>query len=331
MDIIQKIDSFNPLKTIADPLRLQILRLLMADSATLSQLGRKLKIHPAKVRYHLKQLEEIGLVELVSTRDVGGFVEKYYRATSRALLVNLAVTPHGNKSEAVIALGSHDLALELLAETLAQDENTPDMFALPLGSLDGLIALRQGVGQMAGCHLFDPPSGEYNLPYVRHLFPGYPMRVVTLVRRQQGLLVAPGNPLEIKVLDDLTREGIRFVNRKRGSGTRLWLDQKLDEQGIPSQAVPGYNWAVNTHLQVAQAVATDQADVGLAVLAAAQKFQLDFIPLFEERYDLVIPQEHYESPLLVPALECIHTAKYRRAVESLGGYSTAEAGKEIVL
>jgi putative molybdopterin biosynthesis protein len=84
-------------------------------------------------------------------------------------------------------------------------------------------------------------------------------------------------------------------------------------------------------LQVAQAVATDQADVGLAVLAAAQKFQLDFIPLFEERYDLVIPEEHYESPLLVPALECIHTAKYRQAVESLGGYNTAEAGKEIVL
>lgn len=331
MDTVQTIASFDPIKIIADPLRLKILRLLMAEAATLSQLGRTLKIHPAKVRYHLKQLEELGLVELVSTREVGGFVEKYYRATSRALLVNLAITPQSKHGDIVLALGSHDLALELLAETLSQEENTPDMFALPLGSLDGLIALRQGTGQMAGCHLLDPPSGEYNLPYVRHLFPGREMRVITLVRRQQGLLVARGNPLRIQGLDDLVRDDLRFVNRKRGSGTRLWLDQQVRERDIPISEISGYDWTVNTHVQVAEAVAKGQADLGLAVLAAAQRFEHGFLPLFEERYDLVIPEEHYQSPLLVPALECIHTAKFRRAVETLGGYNTAEAGKEVVV
>jgi putative molybdopterin biosynthesis protein len=326
---IQKIDDLEPLKIIADPLRLKILRSLMARPATLSQMGRQWKMHPANVRYHLKKLEEAGLVALVDVQQVRGFVEKYYRATSRALLVNMVVTPQSEKREVVTALGSHDLALELVAHTLSQGENTPDMFTLPLGSLDGLMALRQGAGQIAGCHLLDPPTGEYNLPYVRHFFPGQPMRVITLVRRQQGLIVAPGNPLGIQQIADLARDEVRFVNRNRGSGTRLWVDQQLNEKGISAQAVFGYQDAVRTHLEVAERIKQGQADVGVGLYAAAHKMELDFVPLFEERYDVVIPEEYYHSELLKPVLDYVNTAEFRRAVESLGGYNTAEAGKEI--
>ena len=329
MNPIQHIDSFETLKILGDARRLTILRLLMSAPATLSQLGRVMDMHPAKVRYHLKQLEGAGLVNLTSTRIVYGFVEKYYQATARAYCVNLAIVPKHSRKGTIIASGSHDLALDLLAQHIQQDERTADMFALPVGSLDGLIALRQGVCQLAGCHLFDPQAGEYNLPYVRHLFPGQPMKVVTLTYRQQGLMLAPGNPRQIRDLAELAREDITFINRNRGSGTRLWLDQHLAAAGVESARVQGYATEVSTHLQVAEAVLRGDADAGLGVLAAARQSNLDFIPLFEERYDLVIPESQYESALLAPALEYIHTAAFRQAVEGLGGYNPQDAGMEM--
>jgi putative molybdopterin biosynthesis protein len=155
------------------------------------------------------------------------------------------------------------------------------------------------------------------------------MRVITLVRRQQGLIVAPGNPLGIQQIADLARDEVRFVNRNRGSGTRLWVDQQLNEKGISAQAVFGYQDAVRTHLEVAERIKQGQADVGVGLYAAAHKMELDFVPLFEERYDVVIPEEYYHSELLKPVLDYVNTAEFRRAVESLGGYNTAEAGKEI--
>jgi putative molybdopterin biosynthesis protein len=323
------LQSLEVLKVFGDPRRVEILRLLMAEPATLSQLGRALDMHPAKVRHHLKQLEEVGLVEFVSSREVRGFVEKYYQATSQAFFVNYAVLPQppGNR-ETIFALGSHDLALELLADHLEQDASTPNFVALPVGSLDGLIALRQGFCQLTGCHLYDPIGGEYNTSYVRHLFPGQPMHVVTLAHREQGLLVAPGNPHQIRGLEDLGREDLIFINRKRGSGTRLWLDQHLQTLGLGSTPIRGYDREVSTHSQVAEAVLRGEADLGLAVMAAARRFDLNFIPLFEERFDLVIPDEHYQSVLLLPALEYIHTAEFRSAVQGLGGYDPQETGKE---
>ncbi len=194
--------------------------------------------------------------------------------------------------------------------------------------MDGLIALRQGIGQMAGAHLFDPATSEYNLPFVRHLFPDRPMRVMTLVHREQGLITAPGNPLHLKNLQDLLQPGVRMVNRNRGSGTRLWIDTELKKQGISTGNIVGYNWEVSTHVQVAEAIVNGQADVGVGLYAAASKFGLGFQPLFEERYDLVIPEEYFSSPLLAPSLDYIHTAQFREKTAQLGGYNTAQAGNE---
>lgn len=331
MKTTETLKSLDVIRVLGDPRRVKILRLLMTDPATLSQLGRIMGMHPAKIRHHLKQLEDVGLVEFVSSREVRGFIEKYYRATAQAYFVNYAVLPQPSKQGTIFALGSHDLALELLADHLKQDATTPNLVALPVGSLDGLIALRQGFCQLTGCHLFDPIGGEYNTSYVRHLFPGQPMHVVTLAHREQGLLVAPGNPHQIRRLEDLGRADLTFINRKSGSGTRLWLDQHLGALGLESVQIQGYDQEVSTHLQVAEAVLQGDADFGLGVLGAAQRFNLDFIPLFQERFDLVIPEEHYQSALLLPALDYLHTAAFRAAVQGLGGYDIAHTGENLLI
>ena len=323
------IQSFEVIKVLGDQRRIEILRLLMAKAATLSQLGRMMDIHPAKVRHHLKKLEGAGLVEFVSSREVRGFVEKYYQATAQAYFVNCAILPQPGKQETIFALGSHDLALDLLADHLAQDTATPNLIALSVGSLEGLIALRQGYCQLTGCHLFDPVGGEYNTSYVRHLFPGQPMHVVTLAHREQGLFVAPGNPHQVRGVVDLERDDLTFINRERGSGTRLWLDNQLRNMGVESIRIRGYTREVSTHSQVADAVLQGEADFGLGVLAAARKSGLDFIPLFEERFDLVIPDEHFQSPMLTTALEKIHDMNFQKVVSGLGGYDTSHMGENI--
>lgn len=331
MQSIQTVDDYQAIKILSDERRLKILRLLMSGPATLTHLGGIMGMHPAKVRYHVKLLQDAGLVELTETRKVGNYTEKYYQASAAAYMIQVAVLPQQAAGPVILASGSHDLALELLAENLNLDKSTPEMFTLPIGSLDGLIALRQGLCQMAGCHLFDPPSGEYNLPYVRHLFPGQEMRVVTLVRREQGLLLASGNPLNIQGLEDLARQDVCFINRKRGSGTRLWLDQQITQLGISTEDIQGYDTAVNTHRQIAQAVASRTADAGLAIRAVAQEFALDFVPLFEERYDLVFPESEFQAGLLNPALEHIHSGTFRQAVRNLEGYQVDDTGQETLI
>ena len=325
---MKRIDDFESLKVVADGRRLAILRLLLWKRATLSQLGKLLDMHPAQVRHHLKQLEAAGLVELAATQVTGGFVEKYYRATARAFVINLAVTPQRPQQEAVVAMGSDDPALELLARSLRQRDSTPDVFAVPVGSLDGLVALRQGVCRLAGCHLPDGESDDYNLSYVRHLFPGQTMLLLTLAYRQQGLLLARGNPRSVQGLADLARADVTLVNRRRGAGTRLWLDRQLGRLGIAPEQVRGYQREVNTHFEVAEAVARGEADVGLGLLAAAQQQGLGFVPLFEERYELVVPEADVADPGLRPLLDCLQTADCRRIINGLAGYSAVRTGEE---
>ncbi len=328
---LDHITTTDPLRVLGDERRLAILRLLMAKPMTLSQLGRTLDAYPAKVRHHLIQLEEAGLVEMTATKVIRGFVEKYYQATAQAYLVNLAIVPASADAHSILAFGSHDLALEMLAQQLHQIKPNLELFSLPVGSLDGLIALRQGICQLAGCHLLDEVSGEYNRDYVRHLFPGQEMKLFTLTNRQQGLLVRAGNPRHIQNLADLTREDVRFVNRQPGSGTRLWLDSRLRDLGIAQDQITGYANELHTHLQVGHAVAEGKADAGLGLLAATRRYGLDFIPLFEERYDLVMKADTAAEPMLQPLLDQLHSGVLRRSIDDLGGYDTAGIGNVMVV
>lgn len=328
MDHLRRIQDFEHLKILADARRLTILRLLMAKPATLSQLGYTLGEHPARVRHHLKQLEKAGLVELVDTRVVRGFVEKYYRARARAFLLQELILPNDPERETIAVLGSHDLALEALAGYL-REQSPIDLLVLPVGSLDGLIALRQGSAQLAGCHLLDADSGEYNLPYIRHIFPDREVSLITLAHREQGLILSSGNPRALRGLQDLAREDVVMVNRNLGSGTRLWLDYQLEGLAISPASLRGYQRELYTHTAVAEAIRRGKVDVGLGLRAAASRCGLDFIPLFQERFDLVLLGERLEDRRLYPLLDTLQSAEFRRMLESLGGYGTTHTGDQI--
>lgn len=319
------LESPEQLKAIGDPIRMDILRRLMASPATLTQLGASLGKHPAWVRHHVTVLASAGLVELVEERRVGNYTEKYWAASARAYGTHLLVTPKTEAHDAIVFVGSDDLAMNALAEEIESSRGA--IATVPVGSIQGLIALREGVADIAGCHLLDVDTEEYNLPYVRRFFPDRAVQVVTLVEREQGLVVAPGNPLRLSGLEDLAAPGLSFVNRIGGSGTRLWLDRRLREAGIEHSSVRGYEREVRTHSAVARLVADGSADAGLAVRAVAQAAGLGFVPLFTERYDIVFDASRAEEPGFERLLDVLSGQRFRRRAGALGGYDVNLTGR----
>ena len=240
------------------------------------------------------------------------------------LLSNLEDIENG-----IVVVGSHDLALDVLANHLHKQYPRRNLSSSNVGSLGGLIALRRGEAHLAGSHLLDEESGEYNVSYVKRLLGDKEMVIVNLVYREQGLMVAKGNPKGLSNLADLRRQGVSFINRQRGAGTRVLLDFKLKEMGLNPAQIDGYERAAFTHLAVAAAIASGTADAGLGIVAAARALDLDFVPLLKERYDLVIPRIYYESPFLEPLLTILQQPTFRAEVEKLGGYDTSLMGQII--
>lgn len=229
----------------------------------------------------------------------------------------------------LVAIGSHDLALDLLASHLRRAGAGRRLSSANVGSLGGLMALQRRDAHIAGTHLLDEETGEYNVSYVRRLLPDEAIVLVHLAYREQGFLVPPGNPLGLSGLGDLARPGVRFVNRQRGSGTRVLLDYHLRQAGIEPGAIAGYQREEFTHMAVAAAVQSGAASVGLGISAAARALGLTFVPLFSERYDLAIPRRHWESALLAPLRRTLGDPAYRAAVEGLGGYDVRLMGEEL--
>jgi putative molybdopterin biosynthesis protein len=235
----------------------------------------------------------------------------------------------GEIERTIVVTGSHDLVLDLAASALRERDPRITLASSNVGSLGGLTALRDGLCHLAGSHLLDPATGAYTLPYVDRLLPGRDLAVVRLTHREQGLIVAPGNPLELAGIEDLVRPGLRYVNRQRGAGTRVLLDHELARRGIEPAAVHGYEREEHTHLAVAAAVAADRADCGLGVLAAARAFRLDFVPVAREPYDLVLERQTADDELVAPLWELLDSPAFRAQVEGLGGYDTGETGRRI--
>jgi putative molybdopterin biosynthesis protein len=229
----------------------------------------------------------------------------------------------------IIAIGSHDLALDLISNALAERAPGMSLASANVGSLGGLLALSRDEAHLAGSHLLDENTGEYNIAAIQRYLGGRPVVLVQLAGRIQGLVLPRGNPKQLQQLSDLARSDVSFVNRQRGSGTRVLLDYRLKQLGVEPQSVRGYEREEFTHLAVAAAVASGAADTGLAILASARALNLDFVPLFSEQYQLVIPREHYQSTLLAPALEVIRDPEFQRQVESLGGYDVTDMGQVV--
>ena len=235
----------------------------------------------------------------------------------------------GEIDRTIVAVGSHDLVLDLAASALRASDPRVTLASSNVGSLGGLVALRDGLCHIAGSHLLDPESGEYTLPYVGRVLEGRDVAVVRLVHRDQGLIVAQGNPLGIGGLDDLVGRGLRYVNRQRGAGTRVLLDAQLRARAADPAAISGYEREEHTHLAVAAAVAGGRADCGLGVRAAARAFGLGFVPVTREPYDLVVAPDALEDPKLEPLWTLMGEPEFRAAVEALGGYDAAEMGRRI--
>ena len=229
----------------------------------------------------------------------------------------------------IVAVGSHDLVLDLITSRLTLSASGVSLASSNVSSLGGLLAVNRGEAHLAGSHLLDEATGEYNLSFVRRYVPNVDVVLVSLVRRSQGFIVPNGNPKEVRALEDLSRTDVTFVNRQRGSGTRVLLDYKLREAGIAPEQLIGYQRKQYTHLAVAAAVAAGQADVGLGILSAARAIHLDFVPLLSERYDLVVSTEVYRGELFAPLLVLIGSADFRQEVEALGGYDTSSMGEVV--
>ncbi|PRX52346.1 molybdopterin molybdochelatase [Nonomuraea fuscirosea] len=230
----------------------------------------------------------------------------------------------------IVAIGSHDMVLDLAASALRAADPLITLASSNVGSLGGLVALRDGLCHVAGSHLLDPATGRYTLPYVdRLLGTDADVAVIRLVHRDQGLIVAPGNPLGLTGIEDLAKPDLRYVNRQRGAGTRALLDHELTGLGIDPREVSGYSREEHTHLAVAAAVAAGRADAGLGILAAARAFGLDFVPVAREPYDLVLRTGTLGEELLAPLWELLEQPEFRAGVEALGGYSCAETGRRV--
>lgn len=226
-----------------------------------------------------------------------------------------------------VVVGSHDLILDLLANLIQQKYPGFRLISSHVGSMGGLMALRRGEAHLAGVHLLDEQTGEYNIPYVKRVLQGRNMILVNLAYRTQGMLVQPGNPKGINDLNDLTRSDFRFINRQRGSGTRLLFDHLLKQEGITPTAIEGYEREEYTHMAVAVAVASGSADTGLGIQAAATALGLDFIPVGEERYDLCIPAEFWDEREVSLVREILEEPDFHQAVRELQGYDFRDTGK----
>ncbi len=231
--------------------------------------------------------------------------------------------------QTVVAVGSHDPMLDLLGQFLAVRFPGYRLVSANVGSLGGLVAQRRGEAHLSGTHLLDPETGEYNVSYIRRTLGNLPVQVVTFVHREQGLIVAPGNPLGIRSFDDLPR--VRYVNRQRGAGTRVLLDYELQRRGISPEQIEGYDREEFTHLAVAAAVASGSADCGLGIRNAAMALELDFVPVGYERYDLVIPRAFLDLPMIQHVLSLLHDDEFRAAVAAQPGYEITEMGRTVSL
>ena len=316
-------------KVLGEPTRIAIMRQLLSKPATISQIGMSLEKHPAQIKYHVTQLEKIGLVELAYEKTIKNYTEKYYRSTSNAVFLNKAIFPEPSEKGQIVILGGDGPALELLVETVNQSIGADLFCQIPTGSLDSLIYLRENYCQIAGCHLFDYESGDFNVSYIRHLFALKNMAIVTFGHRNQGLIYRSDETRKVTCLADIVNHKMTFVNREMGTATRLRLERLLKEEKISSSELKGYENEVQNYSDIGEYIQSKKADAGLGMESIARNLGLGFHFLFTERYDLIMSEETLEIPYVRQLIGTLQSPEMSSKIEALGGYDMSHAGEII--
>jgi molybdate-binding protein/DNA-binding XRE family transcriptional regulator/virulence-associated protein VagC len=286
----------------------------------------RVKVARVGTRLVVRPITELG--EMLSyTVPADGYAADVQGQASGAT-VRVKLSRDRQAIEQQISVAGCDPAIFLAGEHMRRYKDQTSVVGWTMGSTAALQALQQGEVHVAGLHLFDPTTGESNLPFLRRTLKGSNYEVVTFATWEEGLLVRAGNPKSIRAISDVVDPHVTLVNREEGAGARLLLDQRLRAAGINSDRVKGYGTIVAAHFDVARAIANRQADVGIGIRSAAQLFGLDFVPLQVARYDLVVPKVYLKShPTLAHLFETLVSRPFRNEIESLGGYDTRETGK----
>ncbi len=227
----------------------------------------------------------------------------------------------------LLASGSNDLILDMLQTYLKKRHPDFYIFSANTGSTEGLKALNMGLTDIAWSHLLDAKSGQYNIPYLSTYLPNIKAVVVNLFHRELGLIAAHGNPLHISGFADLAKQGLKIVNRQKGSGTRILLDYHMDNLGISTRDVSGYDTEVFTHFEVGLAVLSKEADTGIATAAVAKLLGLSFVPITCENFDMILDQSTFFTKGVKALIEVLKSRDFRKRFERLGGYDFKDSGK----
>ena len=241
------------------------------------------------------------------------------------------LSPIQKLQNTLVVIGSHDPLLDELGDMLHLENPELYMSSSHVGSMGGIMAIRRGEAHAAGCHLLDTNDGTYNRSFIRKYFPKGGVRLISCVGRQQGLMVAKGNPLNIQKFADIAGKGVRYVNRQKGSGTRILTDYLCKQENLDTAAIYGYDREELTHTSVAAQIGSGSADAGMGVYSAAKLYDLDFIPICVEEYDLMIPDHAWDTPMVRELLTILKSDAFREKILSLGGYTVDNPGEIIPL
>jgi molybdate-binding protein/DNA-binding transcriptional regulator YhcF (GntR family) len=273
----------------------------------------------------IHQLETYLLSQIKSGYSVDEIEQAFQIALDRWRTISSPMEPP--PSSRLRFVGSHDMSIAVLNQYMDRVNPACSLTIKYAGSLGGLIALAQQEAELAGCHLWDRESGDYNRPFIRRLLPGRRIGLLTLAYRRLGLITSKNNPKMIIDLKDLARQDLVFKNRQAGAGTRVWLDEQLSLLGMSSTMIRGYEDCALTHSEAASAVASNQADLTLGIESAALAYDLAFISLTTECYELAIPQEFWENSAIQTIRNVVNSAEFKREIHSLGGYETGKTGQ----
>ena len=234
--------------------------------------------------------------------------------------------PESELKNSIVVIGSHDPLLDELSELLRVSHGDTSLNSSHVGSMAGLMSIRRHEAHVAGTHLLDEATGEYNTAFIKRYFPNGGVRLVECVKRTQGLILQKGNPKNITGVSSLTADGLRFVNRQKGSGTRILLDYLCRRDGIDTAKIYGYQREEYTHTGVAALIAADSADAGLGIYSAAKMYELDFLPICDEQYDLLIPDYAWDTPMVQSLISVLRSDGFRQKLDALGGYTVENPG-----